>query len=76
MQMNTVPTTLTPAMREFLDVVARLIVLDLSQYEGGSHKDLNKPEGTSSLEDLSCLEQQCMLGTRPGCSVRRRSTIR
>lgn len=54
MQMTTVPATLSPAMREFLDVVARLIVLDLSQDEGGSQKDLDKPEGTPSLEDLSC----------------------
>lgn len=54
MQTTTVPTKLSPAMKEFLDVVLSLIVLDLLRDETGSEPDLNKPEGTSPLGDLPC----------------------
>ncbi len=54
MQTTTVPTTLSPAMREFLDVVVRLIVRDLLRGEEGSCRGLDKPEDTPSPEDPTC----------------------
>ena len=54
MEASTVPTTLNPAMRGFLDVVARLIVRDLLQEAGRSYHDADNSQNTLCAENPVC----------------------